>query len=188
MTIQFIEHEGQFVWPIMVTEDSELTIRLYEDGDIDAINNETVPYQEFDFLEASPEMIQVARNNRDILHDRDFITLKPPLASGILWDLDLDNPLQVIDPQTGDVICVVEPSDKAEANARILAAARHLLNVVQGVYYRMTFHEGMYPSEKDKQLIEVLVDSLRVAGVGNVDDINCEENEIHHEDEEKEES
>lgn len=176
MTIQFIEYEEQFVWPIMSRDqDGMLIIRLYDEGDIEGINCDSVAYREIDLVELPPEVIQVARNNWDIMQDQDLITLKPPLATGILWEVDPDNPLQVIDPQTGDVICTVELSDKAEANARIIAASRHLLNVVQGVYYRMTFHEGMYPSEKDAQLIEMLIDSLRQAGVENVDDIDCKE-------------
>lgn len=89
--------------------------------------------------------------------------------------LDPEVNLKVIDGQDGELIYSVEPSDKAEANAKILTAALHLLNVVHGVYHRLKINAAMLPNNASAQLCAVLFNSLGEAGVGNVDDIDCQE-------------
>lgn len=176
LDLEVTDVDGKLVCPVFDHDDLGLAIiKLYEVGDTQAIINETAEHEVMAVIDAPPELFAMARLNQDVIQDRDLLTLKPPLATGVLWMLDPEDNLKVIDDQNGELICSVEPSDKAEANAKILAAARHLLNVVQGVYYRLKFDEAMHCDERDAPLCRVLVNALREAGVNNVDDIECYE-------------
>lgn len=187
MDLEMTEFRGSSVCPVLDYNDNGLAvIRLYENSDADAIIAEAVEYEVVDIIESPSEMVMMAHRNQDLIQDRDLLTLKPPLATGILWMIDPEDELKVIDIQNAELVCSVEPSKKAEANAKILAAARHLLNAVQGVYYRLKFDEGMLPTKDNEPLCRVLVSALREAGVGNVDDIECYDTAIDDEGEEQE--
>jgi hypothetical protein len=103
-----------------------------------------------------------------------MIAIRPPVATGIVWKLSKEDPLCVVEAVTKELICQVQPGEYAEANARIIAASRALLNIAQGVYTRMSWYGAMI-ADDDQSLCQFIVRALREAGVENVDDLYTEE-------------
>lgn len=174
MSLISVMFKDQVVWPVLDKSGEQLEIRMYYDSDREAIENGTADYFIPDILLISSEHVSAAAKNADILEDRDMIAIRPPVATGILWKISKKDPLCIVEPVTGEIICQVEPGEYAEANARIIAASRALLNIAQGVYTRMSWY-GTMVADDDQDLCQFIVKALRDAGVENVDDLYIEE-------------
>ena len=170
MNLISIEHDDRVLWPVLFYDDGHIEIRMYYDGDKEAIENDQSSYFVADLLTLSSEEIEIATQNNDILHDRDLITIKSPIATGVVWKQSKDNPLYVEEAVTGEVICQVQPGLYDDANAKIIAASRALLKVSQGVYNRLAT-SGAITIESDPDFCEFIVYALREAGVSNVTDL-----------------
>lgn len=176
MSFISVMFNDEVVWPVLDKSGDEIEIRMYYDSDREAIENGTADYFVPDLLLITSEHVAAASKNADILNDRDMISIRPPIATGVLWKISKTDPLCIVEPVTGEMICQVEPGDYAEANARIIAASRALLNIAQGVYMRMSWH-GMMVADDDADLCQFIVKALRDAGVENVDDLYTEEDD-----------
>ena len=167
--LKSIEHNGQRIFPVFFTVDgdNEPMIIFYDKPeDLMTYFPEIPPVDGLQINQCTPDMMNVAMHNLNVLNDRDLISLGSP-TPGISWEQSIDKPLEIIDSHTGNVVCVMADNDDVEAYTNLVVQGRAALHFMHCLYTILQ-REAVYNPAEYRPVTDLLISVLEKSGYTNV--------------------
>ena len=176
--LRSIEYDGQVVWPVLHIEPDQYPLILLFIGDEEHVRENAKDLDPSDVIsvEGLPaEHLNIAVHNRQVIEFRDTIDLKLPDTDGLIWCRH-DGMVVTNQDDTEQVVLVAASNRHQDNNLTVASAAMDTLHCCVGFYNHI--HAAGRIERDDPQariLLDYLLQTLRKAGVQNVQDFYYED-------------
>lgn len=173
-------HNGQLVWPVLYIDPQQYPLVLLFVGDEEDVRENAKDMEPIDVIsvEGLPaEDFNSAGHNRQVIEFRDTLDPKVLDTDGLIWTRR-DDMVVVNQDDTEQVILVAASNKHQDNNLTVASAAMDTLHCCVGFYNQI--HAVGKVERDDPQariLLDYLLQTLRKAGVQNVQDFYYEVSE-----------
>lgn len=160
------QHNGTMMFPVCEFSDTANPLIVFHTDAEHLITcyPDVMPDDEMPVLDASGELLAIAKHNLDVLLDRDLVVSKMPVSQGVLWERRGN---YIVDQSTGIPVCELADNDYIDTHARMILLSRASLQCLQALHTILQRQSYIDPV-RDKDFVDSVLQVLTAAGCDNV--------------------